>query len=269
MSTTQGATNPEETPVRSVIVVGRTGAGKSEMTKQLILSGADKENLTVPDTSAGFRSCTKFATVFDIPGTIGSAKYQLVDTMGLLDCQEQDEQGIEGLSKVLGSLMTTVGVIYVVTGKMDPSEIEICEFLFDTFFMDVSSNRILVLKTKCNDWEEYDCEKEKQQLRDLKRVPQRMIDARWTAADFSPYAPPDHIQEMTNRIRRHMASWTSPLKLSDKMNEKFVPGYKKVEEAQKALEQMKISQQNFDNQIRLLRDELSRANSRRRRCSIM
>lgn len=227
-----------DAPIRSVIVVGRTGSGKSELVKRLILSASDKENTTLPTVSSGFASCTKKAEGYMLPGTLGTGRYQLIDTMGMLDSKLEDEKGIEGLARLVDKLLTTVGVIYVVSGKMDPSEADICEFLFNTFFHDVPANRVLVLKTKCSDWQTYDVEQEKEGLRQQGNVPDRILNANCVPVDFHPYTPPDLIDEMTTKIRRHLASWTTYLDLSEKLDTamEYVPHYKQVEEAKKALE---------------------------------
>lgn len=183
--------------VRTVIVVGTTGAGKSRAIKKL--GGKHVETRKPPEVASGFGSCTQEPATYDV-GVMDGARYHFVDTMGMLDTSGRDKEGIESIAHLMDHLSTVVGVIYVVAGRMNPAEAEICNFLFDKFFDDLDPRRLLVLRTKVDKWKVYNAQEDKDFLKQHTNVSKRIQDANFVAVDFQKGSWPHVNRKMTNKI---------------------------------------------------------------------
>ncbi|GMH45466.1 hypothetical protein BSKO_13423 [Bryopsis sp. KO-2023] len=196
---------------RTIIVVGRTGAGKSELVTRAIKDGGGAEGQKTPQVSAGLRSCTMHSETYPVPGLIDNARYHLVDTKGWMDVSDNDKGALEQLADLIQTIHNLVGVVYVLPGRMESNDVELLDFLFTFFFDHVPPSKLLVVKSKCSFWEGFNVAAEKEQLRGEGKVPSIMLEAKWQAVDFHPYAPAETISQMVGNFREQFATWTDPL----------------------------------------------------------
>ncbi|GMH45460.1 hypothetical protein BSKO_13417 [Bryopsis sp. KO-2023] len=195
---------------RTILVVGRTGAGKSEFVKRVVTEGATDVQDT-PEVSSGVSSSTEHSKTYPVPGLIDSAKYHLVDTRGWMDVSDKDKGALEQLADLIQNTDNIVGVVYLLPGRMEKSEVELFDFLFSSFFQHVPPSKLLVVKSKCNSWESFNVAAEKEQLRREGKVPSIMLVAEWVAVDFHPKNTAQENSQMVEKLREQFSTWRGRL----------------------------------------------------------
>ena len=139
--------SPSEALERNVLLLGRTGVGKSTL-------GNHVSESDVFDVSSSPDPCTKEPsfTVFELPGEHMTYKVKVIDTVGLFDGQKKAKKVIFELKSYLQkSFRGGISLVLFVMkkGRYDEMEKKAFKFILDNFNKDVSGISALVI-TGCD-----------------------------------------------------------------------------------------------------------------------
>ncbi|XP_065197875.1 trichohyalin-like [Sycon ciliatum] len=142
---------PDEQPDRVVVLIGRTGAGKSTMANVL----AGKESLF--NESSGAMSCTKETPTELVAVNFGSTHYvlKIVDTIGIGDTKLKPVDVLNQLAHIANNCTGGINqVLFVTSSRFTKEEEEAFDMMKSVIFQTEVLNYTSVIRTYCVEYDE-------------------------------------------------------------------------------------------------------------------
>lgn len=150
------------TEIRNLLIVGRTGNGKSSLANNLV--NKDGEFKEVFKESSRSISSTKEAQreIFEWNGL----KYNVVDTIGLNDTKLSNKEVLYNIAKTIGMMKEGIShVLFVISDKFTEEERKNFRILKDVMFESKIFSYVTIVRTKFDQFQdEEECELDKQDL---------------------------------------------------------------------------------------------------------
>lgn len=149
---------------RSIILIGRTGNGKSTLAN--VLTGTNKFGKGKYSTSQ-----TTEKQIEEFTAENGM-KYRVIDTVGIGDTKLSTEDVLKGIREVAYKDNYNLNqILFVFEGKFEDKEIEAFNLLKNNIFNEDITKYITLVRTKFDHYEdERECETEIEKLKDSKKL---------------------------------------------------------------------------------------------------
>jgi GTPase SAR1 family protein len=156
------------TQINNILLIGRTGGGKSTLANVLSRSEKFKESdFSVPETRE--IQVEEFEQEVILSGNDNlKIKFRVIDTVGIGDTSLSTKQVLTEISKAIDVLKYGLyQVLFVIGGKFTEQEIEVYDLLKDVIFDSQIAKYITIVRTKFPDFDKEEaCTEEKKKLND-------------------------------------------------------------------------------------------------------